>query len=77
MSASNVRSGRWPTPRRARVRVRLGRYVLVGHVARVAARAAGPPAITWRSVVVRGRVGYGAVRADGRVEYWRPLPALE
>lgn len=77
MSASRVRSGRWPAPRRARVRVRLGRYLVVGRFARVAARAAGPPEPRWGLAVVHTRVGYGAATIEGGLDYWRPLSPLE
>jgi len=78
MNSSSVRSNRWAVPARARVRVRLGPYVVVGRVGRVAPRAIGPPAaaFAWGVVIVGGRVGYGAVGTDDRVEYWRPLRSL-
>jgi hypothetical protein len=59
------------------VRVRLGRYVLVGRFVRVAERAAGPPGPVWGVRVAHGRIGYGAVSERGEVGYWRPLPPLE
>ena len=72
MESTNVAVGRWPVPRRVRVRVRLCRYVVVGRFARVPARAAGPPG-RWGPCVQDGVLGYGVQYADGRVEYWRPL----
>ena len=72
MESMEVATGRWPVSCRARVRVRLCRYVVVGRVASVSPRAASPPG-RWGMCVVGGRLGYGLQRADGRVEHWRPL----
>lgn len=77
MRGQQIRTGRWPVPRRRRVRVRLGRYVVVGRFARIAPRAAGPPGRRWGLASAHGRVGYGAAAEDGAVEYWRPLSPLE
>lgn len=82
LSGRSSRTGRWrraravvsrgPGARRARVRVRVGRFLVVGRVARVAARANDPPG-AWGVLVVNGRVGYGRLDRRGRVAYWRPL----
>lgn len=74
MTPRNTRTARWPVPQRARIRVRLGRYVLVGRVARVTTRATSPPeAGAWGVCLVDDRVGYGLTTPSGRVMYWRPL----
>ena len=72
MESATVLSDRWPVTRRARVRVRLCRYVVVGRIARVAPRAASPPG-KWGPCVHRGMLGYGVRREDGTIEYWRPI----
>lgn len=72
MTPRNIRVARWPVPPRARIRVRLGRYVLIGRVGRVSTRATSPPG-TWGVFVVNGQVGYGYRNARGRVRYWRPI----
>lgn len=72
MESMEIAAGRWPVSRRARVRVRLCRYVVVGRVARVSPRAAGPPG-RWGLCVVGGRLGYGLRHENGRVAHWRPL----
>lgn len=78
MRQHNVRTSRWPVPQRARIRVRLGRYVLVGRVGRVTTRATSPPQQgSWGIWMVRGQLGYGYRNAQGRVESWRPLKPQE
>lgn len=72
MESTNIARAQWPLARRARVRVRLCRYVLVGRIARVSPRAAGPPG-TWGPCVHNGTLGYGIRREDGSIEYWRPI----
>lgn len=78
MRPPNIKTSRWPVPQRARIRVRLGRYVLVGRVKRVTTRATSPPPQgSWGIWMVRGQVGYGYRNAQGRVESWRPLKSPE
>lgn len=76
MTPRNMKTSRWPVPQRARIRVRLGRYVLVGRVGRVTTRATSPPS-GWGVYELRGRLGYGYRSERGRIESWRPLNSQE
>lgn len=75
MTPKNISTARWPVPQRARIRVRLGRYVLVGRVGRVRTRSTSPPlpAGSWGLCCVAEQVGYGLRSPGGSVRYWRPL----
>lgn len=73
MEMQNVSIGRWPVANRTRVRVRLGRYIVVGRIARVAPHAAGPPPGEWGVCWSHGFPGYGMRTADGSILYWRPI----
>lgn len=76
MSSTSTKTGRWPVPRRARVRVCLGRFVVVGRVVRVTVPDPPPrPAETgsWGPALLNGRIGYGHRDRRGRLVSWRPL----
>lgn len=76
MQASTLQ-GHWSLERRAEVRVRVGPYVVLGRVARVAPRAGAPPGPRWGLSFREGRAGYGMHNERARLEHWRPLPPLE
>ena len=73
MESSSVAARRWPIAARTRIRVRLGRFVVVGRIARVAPRAAGPPPGEWGVWELNGLPGYAMREPSGKVVYWRPI----